>query len=101
MALSELQKTRTSKSKLYDEVNQIANFLAQANARYQAVSDYINKVSAQDLTDLGITDSNVITRLTQLRVVMNELNSYYAGNAVTPSVAPQTVIDDLRSMIVI
>lgn len=102
MALSELQKTRTSKTEMYDQVAYLANNLAQSVAKWQAASDYINKVSSQDLTDLGITDANVVSRLTELRGVFNDLISYYNGNAVSaPSTSPQTVIDDLRDMIII
>jgi hypothetical protein len=103
MALSEIQKQRYGATSeiLYNEVRGMCNDIEQFMAKAQSRAEFINKISAADLTAMTITDANIISRLTQLKGILNELVSYYNNQAVTPATNPQTVIDDLRNMNVI
>lgn len=99
MALTELQIP--TKAEFYRDMRSLANLIAQQKLKYQEAADFINRVQAADLDAMGVPAGQIRTDLVDLKNVLNELVSYYNGNAVTPAKNPDTVVDSLRTMIIV
>ena len=103
MALSPIQKAKygTTPDVLYNEVRGICNDIEQFMTKAQSRAEFINLISAADGQAMGITDPAVLTSLSQLKGILNEIVAYYGNTQVTPANDPQAVIDGLRNMNVI
>lgn len=99
MALTELQIP--TKAEFYRDMRSLANLIAQQKLKYQEAADFINRVQSADLDAMGVPAGQIRTDLVDLKNVLNELVSYYNGNAVTPAKNPDTVVDSLRTMIIV
>ncbi len=99
MAQTEIQLP--TKAELYRDVKSLANEIALRMLRWKEASDFINTLTPEDLTAIGVPAGQVRTDLLNLKVVLNEIVSYYNGGTVTPATNPDSVIDKLRSMLVV
>lgn len=99
MAQTEIQLP--TKAELYRDVKSLANEIALRMLRWKEASDFINTLTPEDLTAIGVPTGQVRTDLVNLKVVLNEIVAYYNGEAVTPATNPDSVVDKLRSMLVV
>lgn len=99
MAQTEIQLP--TKAELYRDVKSLANEIALRMLRWKEASDFINTLTAADLDAMSVPAGQVRTDLTDLKQVLNELVTYYNGTAVTPAKNPDSVVDKLRSMLVV
>lgn len=101
MALNDFQKIDTFE-KLRSPVQQLANEIYRNYVRQSAGSEFLDSMDAADLTAIGITNpSPEWTAIVDFRNMLNELESFFAGDAVTPVKNPLNVINALRNMLAV
>jgi hypothetical protein len=99
MAQTEIQLP--SKAELYRDIRTLANEISMRALRWQQASDFINTLTVADLDAIGVPAGQIRTDLADLKQVLNELVLYYNGSGVTPVKSPDTVMDKLRSMLIV
>lgn len=55
-------------------------------------------IDAADLDAIGVAPGQVRTDLVDFRIMINEMISLWEGNTVTPTNAPNEVVDKIRAM---
>lgn len=102
MALTELQLP--TKTELYQNLRALANETRRFMERIEAASDFISRIDAGDLalmTPIPAPTGQVVVDMVDLKNLLAELVSLFAGNAVTPAKNPKEVVDKIRQMLVI
>ena len=97
MALTELQ--RPDKQMFINNMARIADEMSRHFLSWESANEYLADVEMSDLTTMGITDTESINLLTDLRQAVTDMVSVFNGNAVTPTKTPKEVMDKLRRMI--
>lgn len=64
--------------------------------KLELVAGFINRIEATDLDTLQIPAGQVRTDMVNLKTVLNYFVSLWNNQAVSPAVAPQTVINAIR-----
>lgn len=88
-----------TKAEFYRDIRSLANDVALRAARWKEAADFINTMTTADLDAMGVPAGQARTDLVDFKNLLNEIVSYYGGNAVTPVKNPDTVVDKLRTMI--
>ena len=96
MALTELQLP--TKDGFYRRLQGAANEMDAVMTRWKNLSEFIARVSTDDLDSMGVPLGQVRTDLSEFRTAMDEVIALYEGGSVVPTNAPNTVIDKIRSM---
>jgi hypothetical protein len=65
---------------------------------WENLAEFIGFITSDDLDAMGIPVGQVRTDLTNFRTIMNEVVSFYKGDAVTATNPPHEIIDKIRSM---
>ena len=65
---------------------------------WKNLSEFIGFVDAADLDAMGVPAGQIRADLVDFKAVLEEMLDFYAGNSVTPTNAPDVVIDKIRSM---
>ena len=99
MALTELQMP--TKADFYRDMQSVAGEIKSRMARWQHMSEFIQRMGAADMDAMGIPVGQVRTDLGNFRVMLDELIDLYEGQAVTPTNVPDEVVDAIRRMLVI
>lgn len=104
MALTEIQLHMAnmlvpdSKLRLYAMLQDVAGELSSTMHKLELVAGFINRVDTTDLDTLQIPAGQVRTDLVSLKTVLNYFVSLWENEAVTPTVAPKSVINAIRRM---
>lgn len=96
MALTELQLP--TKESFYGNLQHAAKEMDNLMDRWKNLAEFIGMVGTADLDAMGVAAGQVRTDLVEFRTVLNEMLALYNGDAVTPTNAPNTVIDKIRMM---
>lgn len=96
MALTELQLP--TKDNFYRNLQNAATEMDNLMARWKNIAEFVANVEASDLDAIGVATGQVRTDLNEFKTVIDEIISLYEGNPVTPTNAPNAVIDKIRTM---
>jgi len=96
MALTELQMP--TKANFYHKIQHAATEMNNLMLRWNDLSEFIGFIDSGDLDAMGVPTGQVRTDLNQFKTVLEEVISFFEGNSVTPTNAPNSVIDKIRSM---
>lgn len=96
MALTELQRPDGILFK--NNMQRIADEMYRHFSSWECANDFLSDVETSDLTTMGITDTESINILSDLRQAVGDMVSLFNGNAVTPTKNPKEVIDKIRRM---
>ena len=99
MALTEIQLP--PKTEFYANVSSVASEIKRSMLRWRALSEFIADVDTGDLDAMGVPAGNIRLDLQDFRTTIDEILSFFEGNAVTPSKNPEQVMDKVRRMLVI
>ena len=100
MALTEIQLP--TKDELYQNLRTLANEIRRSMERWEAASDFLNDLTTTDLDAMSIPDTGTVRAdMVALRVMLQEMVSYFGNNSVTPTNDPKEVVDVIRQMLVI
>lgn len=104
MALTEIQLHMATtlvpdcKLRLYSMLQDAAAKLSSTMHEMELVAAFINRMETADLDTLQIPAGQIRTDLTNLKTVLNYFVSLWGNQAVTPTLAPQTVVNAIRRM---
>lgn len=96
MALTELQLP--DKLVFYAKLQASATEMNRLIDKWKNIAEFIGMVDNADLDAMGVPLGQVRTDMIAFRTVMDEMISFYEGNAVTQTNAPNAVVDKVRSM---
>ncbi len=96
MALTELQLP--TKDNFYQTLRNSATQMDQLIAKWRALAEFIGMIDTADLDNMGVAAGAVRSDLVAFRTAMNEIIALYEGASVTPTNAPNGVIDKIRNM---
>jgi len=96
MALTELQLP--TKENFYRNLQNAATQMDNLMQRWENLAEFINFIEVADLDAMNIPSGQVRTDLVNFRLVMDELVSFYKGDAVIATNPPHEVVDKIRSM---
>lgn len=96
MALTELQLP--TKATFYGRLQSAANEMDDLMAKWKDMSEFITQVETADLDAMGVATGQVRTDLNDFRQVIDDMVDLYEGGSVTPTNAPNAIIDKIRRM---
>lgn len=96
MALTELQ--RPDKTRLYNDLQRIANEMYRHLLSWEAASDFINDIETADLDAIGVPTGDIRTDMVDLRQAVDDITAIFNGTAVTPAKSPKDIINKIRKM---
>ena len=99
MALTELQLP--TKAAMYRDVQSLAGEMASRMLRWKEASDFLEKLTADDLTAMSVPEGQLWTDLVEFRTVLGYFVTLYGGTAVTPALNPGDVMDKMRTMLIV
>lgn len=97
MALTELQLP--AKAGFYNDIQSVASEISRFMNRWKLVSEFLDDMATADMDTMGIPAGAIRTDLANFRVALAEIVSLYEGNSVTPTNAPDNIVDSVRRMI--
>jgi hypothetical protein len=97
MPLTELQLP--TKESFYNVIRLNASEMDRLMNEWGQLAEFIAKMDNTDMDAMGVATGQVRTDLVEFRTVLDEMISFYRGNPVTATNAPDAVIDKVRRMI--
>ena len=94
--LTELQLP--TREVFYAKLQAAATEMNRLMDKWKNIADFIGNVQTEDLDTMGVAAGQVRTDLTEFRIMINEMLSLWDGNIVTPTNAPNAIVDKIRSM---
>ncbi len=96
MVLTELQLP--TKTHFYNRLQAAANEIDSVMNTWKNLAEFIDRVTATDMDTMGVPAGALRTDLSEFRQVIDEVIALYEGGSVTPTNAPNAVIDKIRSI---
>ncbi len=96
MALTEIQLP--TKDLFYNNLQEAATQMNLLMSKWRDLAEFIGRVDAADLTEIGVPTGQARTDLTGFRTAINEFLAFYDGTAQTQTVVPGDVVDKIRRM---
>lgn len=97
MALTELQLP--TKQNFYSQLQYAASEMDQVLTKWANIAEFVERIDTADLDAMGVPAGQLRTDLNEFKTVINEFMSFYQGSSVTPTNAPDGVIDKIRRMV--
>lgn len=104
MALTEIQLHMATtlvpdcKLRLYSMLQDVAAKLSSTMHELELAAGFINRIETADLDTLQVPAGQIRTDMVNLKNVLNYFVNLWDNQAVTPAVAPQTVVNAIRRM---
>lgn len=96
MTLTELQLP--TKAEFYGRLQAAATEMDRVMVQWESLAEFVAEVETADLDTMGVAAGQVRTDLVDFRVMMEEVVSFYEGDATTATIAPDVVVDKIRKM---
>ena len=65
---------------------------------WKSMAEFITNVETGDLDTMGVAAGQVRTDLGDFRLMMEEVVAFYEGTPTTATIAPDVVVDKIRTM---
>jgi hypothetical protein len=96
MALTELQLP--PRSTFYGRLQAAATEMDRVMTQWASLAEFVAEVETADLDAMNVAAGQVRTDLVDFRVMMEEVVAFYQGTPTTATIAPDVVVDKIRSM---
>ena len=96
MVLTELQLP--TKVHFYNRLQAAANEMDNVMNTWKNLAEFIDKVTVADMDAMGVASGQLRTDLAAFRQAIDDVIALYEGGSVAPTSAPNSVIDNIRSI---